>query len=194
MLRVDWENYVQRRVRGILFLDYVRMIRGQKNVDWSRHLSTDDHTFLEQQVEADAWYPMETFERFGIAIGRELAKGQLDAVRMWGRFQIHSVFGIHPTLIAAGDPRETLLRFQVLRKSFFDYDALEVTELGDTRATVAVAYQMSPEAEEQASHQTMGFIEGLLEAAGATSIHAQFRAKSWSGAPRTLIDYHWRRP
>jgi hypothetical protein len=183
---------MQRRVRGILFVDYVRMIRGTKGVDWDRHLTPDDAPFLSDSIDPNGWYPMETFERFGLAIGEEIAKGQLEAARMWGRFQTDNVRAAFPKLVAPGEPRETLMRFQVLRKGFFDYDALEVVDVTDDAATVSVAYQMGAVAEEAATHQTLGFLERLVELAGGEAVFARLRAEAWKGAPRSLIEIHWR--
>jgi len=156
---------MQRRVRGILFVDYVRMIRGHKAIDWSKYLQDEDSAMLVQPIDPDGWYPMETFERFGIGIVREVAGGQLVAVRMWGRFQVEFVRQAHPNLIATDDPRSTFMRFQSLQRSFFDYDAVVVDEVLDETATVSVNYRMSPEAEE-AEETYMAF----LTAAGFTEL------------------------
>lgn len=183
---------MQRRVRGILFVDYVRMIRGHKAIDWSKYLQDEDSALLVQPIDPEAWYPMETFERFGIGIVREVAGGQLVAVRMWGRFQVEFVRQAHPNLVAENDPRSTFMRFQSLQRSFFDYDAVVIDEVLDETATVSVSYRMSPEAEEAACNQTLGFCERMVELAGGTDVVARFTAQGWAGAPRSLISLRWR--
>src|SRR5262245_54300280 len=183
-----------RRVRGILFVDYVRMIRGHKAIDWSKYLQDEDSAMLVQPIDPEGWYPMETFERFGIGIIREVAGGQLVAVQMWGRFQVEFVRKIHPTMIAEMDPRGTFMRFQMLQRSLFDYDAVRVDEVLDETAIVSVQYQMSAEAEEAACNQTLGFCERMVELAGGTEVVARFAARGWQGAPRTLISVRWRQP
>lgn len=146
---------------------------------------------MAQKVDPTGWYPMETFERLGVAILKEIAHGQLEGVRMWGRFQVPSVRTQFPTLVAEGEPRETMMRFGVLADSFFDYGALAVQAVSDDHATVLIRYQMGKVAEETASWQTMGFFEGLLEAAGAKEVHARFLRKAWEDAPKTVLDLHW---
>src|SRR6185436_14336279 len=54
-----------RQVRGVLLVDYVRMLRSQKSVDWSRHLEPQDLQYLETHIDPAGWYPMATFERMG---------------------------------------------------------------------------------------------------------------------------------
>jgi hypothetical protein len=181
---------MNRRVKGTLFVDYVRMLRSKKDVDWSRHLTPDDMPYLSGRITPDHWYPMETFERMGLAILSEITPS-LDLVRAWGRAQIDGLSQLHPNLIARSDALETLRRFRVLRASFFNYEALRIAGLCDGEGVIVVAYGMSPRAEEAATHQTIGFFERLLEAAGAAETRAWLSSKSWEGAPTTTIQLRW---
>ena len=180
-----------RGVKGTLFVDYVRMLRAKKDVDWSAYLAPQDMLYLEERISPDDWYPMATFERMGIAILEEVAYKSLELVEQWGRFSIDRLCQIHPNLVAVGDPRESLMRFQVLRQSFFDYPALVMQEITDGEALLAIAYGMGPRAEEAASHQTLGFFERLLEVSGAKDIKVAFTSKSWEGAPKTVLSMQW---
>ena len=92
------------------------------------------------RIEPDDWYPMETFERMGLAILAEIAHGELETVRSFGRVSIDWLCNQHPTLLAKGDPLDTLMRFQVLRRSFFDYAALEMKSIADGEAALIVGY------------------------------------------------------
>src|SRR5258706_9146773 len=112
------------------------MLRAHKGVDWSRYLTADDLVYLGQRAVPSEWYPMETFERMGVAILAEVAGGNLEMVHAWGRMQIDWLCQIHDNLVAKGDPRDTLMRFQVLRRGVFDYPAVEIGELSDGEASV----------------------------------------------------------
>ena len=48
-----------RNVRGVLFLDYVRMLKAHKGVEWDAILAPEDAPYLKQQIDTTAWYPME---------------------------------------------------------------------------------------------------------------------------------------
>ena len=183
-----------RQVRGTLFVDYVRMIRGNKSVDWEEYLEPEDFELIEARIDPEGWYPMEAFERLGVGIVREVARGQLAAVQMWGHFQVASVCEAFPNLVARGDPRETLMRFHALHKSFFDYDAVVVEEALDDGARVHVQYGMGEVAEEAACHQTLGFFEQLVTQAGGREVTAKLSARSWEGSDRTVLDLHWTPP
>jgi hypothetical protein len=183
-----------RHVRGILFLDYVRMLKAQKTVTWSDHLPADDARFLSMKIDPNAWYPMATFERMGNEILRTVARGELFPVQLWGRYSAAKLHEAHPMLLEPKDPIETLNRFRVMRETFFDFESLSVSMLLDDEAHIVIRYYMGMPAEEAACFQTMGFFEGLLELAGAKDIEAQFRERSWANALRTLLVIRWRPP
>ncbi|MBF5044621.1 hypothetical protein FGE12_19630 [Aggregicoccus sp. 17bor-14] len=179
-------------MKGTLFVDYVRMLRLRKDVDWSERLLPEDLALLQSRVEPGAWYPMDSFERLGLAILNVLAEGDLALVREFGRASVDWILAAEPRLLAPGDPRESLMRFHVLRQSFFDYPALEVRNLSDRGADLVIDYQMGAVAEEAASTQAMGFFEQLLERAGAREVTARSTQERWRGAPQTVIALRWR--
>jgi hypothetical protein len=181
---------VTLHVKGVLFSDYVRMIRSNKQLPWN--LSAEDQQYVNTRVDPDGWYPMEVFERLGNSILAHVAGGNLDAVRMWGRFSVDQLSAAQPQLVAPGDPIETLHRFHVLRRTYFDFDALDVTSVAAGHAQVEIRYHMGAMAEEAASLQTLGFFERLLEVAGSADVFAQLLERSWAGDPRTLLDLSWR--
>lgn len=180
-----------RQVKGSLFLDYVRMLKAFKGVQWSEVLPVSDLTYLSTQIDTAGWYPMETFERMGNAILKFVARGELLPVQQWGRFSAAQMRSTNPMLLEPGDPVETMHRFKVMRATFFDFPALDILMLHAGAAQIVIRYHMGMPAEEAAAVQTMGFFEGLLELAGAKDIECRFREKSWANAERTLLAIRW---
>lgn len=180
-----------RQVRGVLFLDYVKMLRAQKSPRINDLLTADDRVYLQMQVDPDVWYPMATFERLGNAILEIVAGGQMFPVQLWGRYSATQLHKANPMLLEPNQPIETLNRFRVLRETFFDFDAIKVVSLHDGEAQINIHYHMGMPAEEAASYQTMGFFEGLLELAAAKNVRAEFKTKSWANALKTLLVVRW---
>lgn len=182
---------VARRVRGVLFADYVRMVRGHQSAPWANYLLPEDMTYLSTRIEPNEWYPMATFERLGVGILHEIAASNLEAVRMWGRMSVDQLCQVSPNLVAVGDPVDTMMRFRVQRATYFDFEALEIPTLVDDHAQVVIHYYMGDIAEEAASNQTVGFFERLLEKAGASQIQARLSECSWHRDNRTLLELAW---
>jgi hypothetical protein len=84
------------------------------------------------------------------------------------------------------------MRFHMLRKSFFDYDALQLDGFMGTEVNLTIQFGMSALAEEASVSQTMGFFERLLELSGAGSISHEVVQRSWEGAPSTIVRLRWR--
>ena len=66
-----------RSVKGVLFADYVRMLRAHRDESWAEYLGRRSS----RHIDPDGWYPMETFERLGIAILKTVANEDLDGRR-----------------------------------------------------------------------------------------------------------------
>jgi hypothetical protein len=168
------------------------MIRRRKDVAWERKLPAEDMAYLKQRIEPDDWYPMETFERLGLAILSELGGGAaLDAVRAWGRLSASQYCAEHPNLVAPNDPVDSLMRLKVMRSTLFNFPAFDISMLIESHAHIVVTYHMGPIAEEAACQQTMGFCEEVLSLCGATDVQATFRERSWAGDTRTLLSLEW---
>jgi hypothetical protein len=183
-----------RQVKGVLFVDYVRMLRALKTVDWSQHFPPEDLEYLRARIQPDAWYPMETFERFGVAILEQVVGGNMDLVRAWGASTVDELHSAYDGIVLANDPRDSLMRFQVLRSSFFDFEAIAVRELYDTEVRVRIDYGMGPKAEEAACWQARGFFERLVEIAGGTELVSEFLSSRWLGDAATLLVLKWKLP
>lgn len=186
-------KHLSRHVRGSFFVEYVRMVRRRKDVDWAALLKVEDFAIVQQRIDVRAWYPMETFERLGLEILSHF-EGGFDAVRLWGSFSATRFAQEHAGLVAVGDPVETLMRLKVLRSTLFDFPAFDVPTLIDGHAVITMQYEMGATAEEAACHQTLGFCEGVIGLAGARAIRAGFGERSWLGAQRTVAALDWDSP
>jgi len=185
---------MEKHVKGSLFVDYVRMLRSRKDVDWARYLQPEDLLYLDTRIHPDAWYPMETFARFGLAILDEIAHGDSFPARAWGRMSLEHMVTVHEGLLVPKDPRESLMRLLVVRGSFFDFDPVTMPQLTDGHATVHVQYGMTARAEQAASFQTLGFFGRLVELAGGRSVITQLTARSWEGDPVSAFTVDWEPP
>jgi hypothetical protein len=167
------------------------MIRRRKDVDWMRTLRVEDLALVQQRIALEAWYPMSSFENLGLAILANFQGAGLEAVRLWGNFSAHQFVRDHTTLLAPGDPVETLMRLKVQRATLFDFPAFDIPTLIDGHAVLSISYGMGAIAEEAACHQTMGFCEGILELAGARNIQGALSERAWLGAPHTSLILDW---
>ena len=193
VLELFWSNATpEMKVKGGLFVDYVRMLKKKKGVDWSKYLLPRDLPYLEQQILPSEWYPFESFERMGIAVLREVASGDLEAVLAFGQITLDEMAKAFSNLVSDDNPRESLMRFEVLRNSFFNFNPVSIESIYGDYAKLRIQYSMSRPAEEAASYQAAGFFIQLLRLSGATNIEYRFASKSWAGDPTTILELKWK--
>ena len=81
---------------GTLFVDYVRMLRARKDIDWAKYFSPEDLPYLTTRIAPDGWYPMATFERMGLAILDLVAQKELETVKAFGAASVDWLAEQHP--------------------------------------------------------------------------------------------------
>ncbi|MBL8916170.1 MAG: response regulator [Archangium sp.] len=174
----------------MLFADYVRMLRREWPA-WRDKADAEERKALETRVDVNEWYPMETFERLGLRILREIVGTETDSIRLWGRGQVQTILSFLPDLATNDDPRESVMRFSNFLASLFDFPAVRVEGVDDEDAMLIIDYGMTQLAEQAAAWQTVGFFEELVTASGGRGVRSSLESARWIGAPQTRVHLTW---
>jgi len=173
-----------------LLADYVRIIRRQVP-GWRELVSPEDRAHIETRVELDGWYPMDAFERLGLVVLKHVVGGETDAIRLWGRSQVHTALQALPELANPEDPRDSVMRFQNYLASLFDFAVVTVLGVDDEATQLEIDYGMSAVSEECATWQTIGFFEELLTASGGHQVVSALQTRRWAGDEKTTVELSW---
>ncbi len=180
-----------KNVKGTFCLDYVKIIKKSKHIDWSKYLEPQDLAILDQRILSSQWYPLDSFIRMGLAVFKELVGGNLDTARGGGKIFMDQMADIYQNLVRDGDPMRSLDTFRIIRNRFFDFEGLEIERLGDNMVHIYVNLGFGHEGDEPYSHHLVGAFERLLELSRAEDIEVSLLEKSWDGAERTIIAAKW---
>jgi hypothetical protein len=112
--------------------------------DWRRVLTAEVSAIVSPKVDVSGWFPMRDFERLGLTILERVVRGERDAIRLWGRESVKSVLQFFPDSTVAGDPAESVIRFQSFLAALFDFRAIAVKGVDDEDAAFCIAWDMSP--------------------------------------------------
>jgi CheY-like chemotaxis protein len=182
-------------VKGILFKDYVRMIKRYPEIDWGKYLRPEDREILDGLILPSQWYPLETYQRCGSAVYREIARGDPEMARSWGRAGMDDLVELyHNNLVEEGDPLETLDKFKGINSRLFDFEGFDLTVSGKDQVYIVVDPEFGELEMEAYSCQMMGSFERLIQLSGAVNIKAEFRNKAWEGEGKTVIEISWEAP
>ncbi len=116
------------------------MLRANKGFDYSGYLDASDVHHLNSRIDEHGWYPMESFERLGLAILGEIIRGDLEMTKVWGHTTVELLSARYPELVEHSDPTETIRRFKVLQNSFFNFYPLQIREQLETEVRVQIAF------------------------------------------------------
>ncbi len=183
-----------KEVKGTLFVDYVRMVRSRKDVDWSKYLNEEDMKFLGQhtRILASNWYPFDTFERMGIGVFHEIGGGDPEVIRRWGQASVDLMVKVYKQLVEPGDPIRSAENFNLFRAGFFNFPGVELELFPDDKLIkLYVFFSKNEQAAEAQAYQAFGAIERLIDLAGAKNIKYEFVARVWDGDPKTIIEITW---
>ena len=183
-----------RHVKGTLFVDYVRMLKSRKDVDWSKYLNEEDMKFLDERIMPSSWYPFDTFERFGLGILREIGGGRYESARMWGRMSTDLLLKVYKNMIEPGDPEHSVRKFDIVRSGFFDFPGVKAEVVSNNLLHLTVRFSTDKVVGKAQAYQALGAVERLLELAGAEEIEHTFQTSVWEDDPETLVEITWKTP
>lgn len=181
-----------KKVKGSILLDYVRMIRANKDKDWNKYLKPEDWDIINGRILPSMWYPLDTFQRAGLAAFHILGGGKLDLVRAWGRISMEQlVKGIYKSIIMDADPIKAIDKFVLLRKQFYNFSALEMKAIGDKHLNVWIEYGAKEDGAEPYCAQLKGGFERLVELTGGKNPKVSTGIKKHDGRDGIEFDLTW---
>ncbi len=163
-------------IKGSLMVDYVKMIRANKDKPWDKYLTLDDWDIIDGSVLSSSWYPFESFRRMGGAIFREIAQSNLDIVRGFGRQSIDNFLLIYRNILNPGNPLMSLNRFAEIRQLYIkgDFD-IKVMQNGGNWLKYQISAPRALEFElfEAFTYQLAGNGEGIVDRAGGKNVSSE---------------------
>jgi len=169
------------KVKGSMILDYVKVIRANKEKNWEPYLEPQDWDIIEGKILPSSWYPYETFQRIGLAIFREIAKSDLDTVRQFGRHSIKNFLNIYKTIIVPGDPGASLEKLASNQRLYMEGDfGIEVAAKGGDWLKYRIKAPPGEKDSEQLeayAHQLAGSAEEIVLQAGGRDVAVSVERK-----------------
>jgi hypothetical protein len=181
-----------KKVKGSMFLDFVRLIRANKDRNWDQYLKPGDWGTINSNILPSAWYPFEMYQRFGMATFNVLAKGNLDMARLNGKISGKMMFeNVYKLIVAGKDTLKSIQQFVKIYGSLFNFSMLKFEKVEAKHARVYHIYDPNDPADMPFCHQLMGILDILVEMTGGTNARIEMNSKQWEGAPATTFDITW---
>ncbi len=182
----------EKQVKGTMLLDYVRMIRGNKDKDWDKYLQPEDWEIINGRILSSMWYPYENFQRIGLAVFHEISGGNLETVRIYGKLYWKNLLAsVYKAVLGDRNPFMCLDRFAILRGQFFSFATHEIKKIGEKHAHAVITVgEVDPGLEPYCAQLAGGF-DAIMEHADAENPKIETIEKEWKGALATVFDIVW---
>ena len=130
----------ERMIKGSVVLDMAKVIRAFKDEAWDQYLTPADVELVKAMIIPTAWYPIDAYQRMGLAVYKLVAKGDEKALRAFGQAAMKELFeGPYRPFLAKDDPVQAVAKFFELRKSLFNFSRTTVEQTGPKSLRVRIA-------------------------------------------------------
>ena len=181
-----------RHIKGSLIIDYVKMIRANPQLPWAEHLRPEDLELLKQMILPSSWYPMEVFQRIGMATFKLVAKENYAIIRAYGRAVSDRANAENPGLVVKGRARDTLRKYREFQNRLYSFKAADTEDLGPQHLLIHILTVPGEEAEAKLIVEiTSGTVERMIELSGGRNIQVKPIEAVWQGAKQNTLEVTW---
>lgn len=130
----------ERKVKGSVVQDMVKIVRAFPDQGWDQYLTGEDMDTVKSMILPTAWYPIEFYQRVGLAVYRLVAGSSDEIVASFGKAAMKELFeGPYRPFLDQGDPVLAVRKFMDLRKSLFTFSRMAVEKTGNKEMRITIA-------------------------------------------------------
>ena len=182
----------ERKVKGTMLVNQVRMIRANKDMDWAQFLAPEELAMVSGQILDFAWYPLKLYKHCGWATFQLLGRGNVDLARARGKKRGQELFrSVYGNLVRGQDPLRAIDAFVKMYSLLFNFSTLRFEKAGVKEVRVYHDYDGDDPAGRPYCYQLMGHFDALVEMTGGRNCRIALDGEQWSGAPQTVFDITW---
>jgi hypothetical protein len=184
----------KEKVKGVIFLDFVKTIRTSKDDRILSYLTEKDREVISGMIFPSGWYQLDTFLHCLTAVYEVLGEKKPENARMWGRVFGGKIFtGIYKDIIFSNDNdiMVALKGFALTSKTFFTDSGLEMIYADGKKAGFRVTRVPQLPAITIFFHVLAGSLEVYIEMAGGKNPRVSFTEKVVNGKKEVVYETLW---
>lgn len=181
---------MDKKVKGTVFSEYVRMIKNNRSLDWDKYLTEDDWKLVNEMILPSTWYPVESYARMGLAVFKLLAGGDVNAAWNWGRLSLDGLTKVYKNLIS-DDPYESMRKFAMIQRSLANFALIEVEKEGENTLHIVLQVNFGEEEDMAYAYQMGGMLERTAELSAPGKATVTIIKKTWEGDAQTVFEMKW---
>ncbi|MFO8058763.1 MAG: hypothetical protein R6V10_15860 [bacterium] len=180
----------EKKIKGTVFSEYVRMIKNNRSLDWDKYLTEDDWKLVNEMILPSSWYPLESYARMGLAVFKLLAGGDVNAAWNWGRMSLDGLTRVYKNLVS-DDPAESMRKFAMIQRSLANFALIEVEKADENTLHIVLKASFGEEEDKAYAYQMGGMLERTAELCAPGEAKVDIIKKTWEGDPNTVFEMKW---
>lgn len=182
----------EKKAKGTMLIDFIRMIRSFKDLDWNKYLKKEDWDIINSIVLPAKWYPFDLYYRCSLATYKLIAQGKLENARAYGQAMAKQLFeGTYKSMVQSKNAAQALKQFVMTYGSLFNFGVLKIESNASNQVKIHLDYEGDDDGTSAYAYQLMGMLETLIDLTGTKNGKVKLSAKQWDGAPKTTFDIVW---
>jgi len=185
---------MEEKVKGTIFVDFVKTIRSSKDDRILSYLTEKDREVISGMIFPSGWYQLDTFLRCLTAVYEVVGDKKPGNARMWGRVFGSRIFsGIYQDTKFGneGDVLVALKGFALTSKTFFTDSGLEMVSSEGKKAVFRVTRVTEIPAITIFFHVLAGSLEVYIEMSGGQNPRVSFAEKVVDGKKEVVYETLW---
>jgi len=179
-----------RKVKGSIFIPWVKMIRADKTGLFDDHLTPEDKETLSGLVLPSSWYSFEIYKNCMTAVAEVIAQNNSEILRAWGKEFGKTIMGsVYKRAIQEENPKQAVEQFVYVFKSVFNFARMKMEEISDNEVLVSFE-EFDPDFEVWFT-VSVGWLEQTIGLCVNKAVQFEFLQKTWEGAPLTQFKITW---
>lgn len=180
-----------RYVKGSLLLDFANMIETSPGLPWSDHLLPEDLELIGQMILPASWYPVESFQRIGLAAFVLLAKENYAIIRAYGRSLADKLNEEYPGMVCKGRASGTIEKHRAIQERLYSFEITRAEQIGPGHIAVHIYTTPEEVGVRPMMEINSGTVERLIELSGGRNIEVKVTEAVWEGADRSTLEVKW---
>lgn len=184
---------MDRKVKGALFINLIRIIKNAKDLPWGDHLTKEDMEHVMSMVIPSEWYPAEQYERIGLAVWKLVGGGTPEGARAYGEIVMKQLLeGIYGSQLRGLGHIDAIRKFMAMQRNQMSFSRIEVTEKGDKACRVEIFEAGGIEIMSMFIHLVSAQLELLVKFNGGEVVAVSSDVSSDTDNPVCTIDLEWK--
>jgi len=182
------------KVKGSIFLIFVKTIRGSKDERLYRYLNDEDKKIISGRIFPSGWYPMDTFWHCLRACYEVFGEKKPKNAREWGKVMgIQLLTGTYKDVLstANSDLPSAVKTFALISKTFFSHSHFEVVSLEAKKARLKLTQVSDNPAAMVLYFIICGFLEKYIELAGGKNCRTNFSEMVENDKKNVVFEASW---